>query len=103
MTFPRIVSGYTDAAQQQHWKDQCEREAKAKYAQAKKAIKKTADLFRGLEDQIVDGIDDMEEAKSAMNFIATRGKQLADLYEELYKCRINLNNMGLDPDDEVEG
>lgn len=93
----RLISGYTDAAEQANWREQCEREARLKYDQAKKAIESKADTFRGVEDLVLEGISDMDSAGSTVNFIVTNCKHLADLYEELHKWRINMKNMGIEP------
>lgn len=94
----RLISGYTDAAEQRYWREKGEREARLKYDEARKAIIALADEFRGIEDTIEDGIASMDDAGYVMNYLTERSKKLSELFTEVHRWKTILKaEYGTDP------
>jgi len=94
----KLISGYTDAAEQRHWRESCEREARAKYDAARAKILEIADEFRGIEDVIADGIADQDDARGVMEYLTGRAQKLSELYVEVHRWKVILKKeFGVDP------
>lgn len=90
----KLISSYDNASDEKHVRRNNATAARMMVDAAKMEIGALAEEFCGIEDTIMDGLEDDETADWAIEFISTRRLKLEEAYRRLKHFRAELKEYG---------
>jgi hypothetical protein len=93
----KLVSSYDNTNDMAIWRAKSENEARSYYDAARHKITDLAFDLKSIEEDIIDGMADMDDATATMAFITDKVTELSALYVECHRWKLALIELGVDP------
>ena len=91
------ISSYDNTNDSADYRHRLENDLRANYDEAKSKAKNVGFELRTIEEDIIDAMADIDDARHTIAFMVDKTKELSVLFEAIYRAKSELQSLGLEP------